>query len=547
MPLIPDMEDEVNGVFDLWKQLHAKKLQQAGTSTTARERTDSAAEVEWASRRDNERKEETSTSSKQLDSSFGKREQNFEVKPSKNINDNLVRPLGGFQCASELTGSYESARKAEHGNIGNGRKNVAPTSDSQGFKPFSYAWKQKCPSEVGGANEIVAKSTEKADNAVENKKLAYRNACRSIPSFSMYSCCKKPLGLVSRDFKPPVKSESERNSKYTEHDKMKAFPREYGQSPMELGFSASSNDTIISGIDKELVQMIENEIVQLASYSWDDVAGLSEVKSAIKEIVVWPMLRPDIFTGLRAPSKGVLLFGPPGTGKTLIGSCIASQCKATFFSVSASSLTSKWVGEGEKLVRTLFAVARARSPSVIFIDEVDSLLTKRSDSDNDSMRRMKNEFFSQMEGVGVSKEERLLVIGATNRPWELDEAARRRFTRRLYIPLPNLQARADIISRLLHNNAMVRHLPIFANCPLANQVWIGYSGADVAEVCREAALFPIRKIAEVESIDVEQVPPISENDFKSALCRIRSTVCLDGIDEYEKWNSLYGFTHSRQT
>ncbi|KHJ46771.1 ATPase, AAA family [Trichuris suis] len=539
------MEDEVNGVFNLWKQLHDKKLQQVVTSPPVHERTDSD-EVECrAPCRESERKEETSTSSKQLDSLHGEREQNFEVRRSNNIGDKLVRPLDGFQCASELTGSSGSSRGSKHGDVSDERKNATSTSDSQVFKPFSYAWKQKCPSEVSGSNEVVDRGTEKArmtaDDAVGNKKLAYRNASRSIPSFSMYSCCKRPLGLVCRDFKPPVKSASD--SKYPEREKV--FPsRGDEQSPKEWGVSATSSESVVNGVDKELVQMIENEIVQLASFSWDDVAGLTEVKSAIKEIVVWPMLRPDIFTGLRAPSKGVLLFGPPGTGKTLIGSCIASQCKATFFSVSASSLTSKWVGEGEKLVRTLFAVARARSPSVIFIDEVDSLLTKRSDCDNDSMRRMKNEFFSQMEGVGVSKEERLLVIGATNRPWELDEAARRRFTRRLYIPLPNLQARADIIRRLLtgHTNSLSDD----AVNSIAQQCE-GYSGADVAEVCREAALFPIRRIAEVESIDVEQVPPISEDDFKSALLRIRATVCLSGIDEYEKWNSQYGFTHSAQT
>merc|ERR1719418_524717 len=108
---------------------------------------------------------------------------------------------------------------------------------------------------------------------------------------------------------------------------------------------------------------------------WDDIAGLEFAKETVKEIVVFPLLRPDIFTGLRGPPKGILLFGPPGTGKTLIGKCIASQSKSTFFSISASSLTSKWVGEGEKMVRALFAVARVHQPSVVFIDEIDSVLS----------------------------------------------------------------------------------------------------------------------------------------------------------------------------
>ena len=111
---------------------------------------------------------------------------------------------------------------------------------------------------------------------------------------------------------------------------------------------------------------------------WSDIAGLGFAKKTIHEMIVWPILRPDIFTGIRAPPKGVLLFGPPGTGKTLIGKAIASESGSTFFNISASSLTSKWVGEGEKMVKTLFAVALVKQPSVIFIDEIDSLLCSRS-------------------------------------------------------------------------------------------------------------------------------------------------------------------------
>ena len=132
-----------------------------------------------------------------------------------------------------------------------------------------------------------------------------------------------------------------------------------------------------------------------ASVEWSDIAGLESAKKTIKEIVVWPMQRPDIFTGLRGPPKGLLLFGPPGTGKTLFGKCIASQSKATFFSISASSLTSKWIGEGEKLVRALFTVARVQQPSVIFIDEIDSLLTSRSENEVEASRRIKTEFLVQ--------------------------------------------------------------------------------------------------------------------------------------------------------
>lgn len=155
-------------------------------------------------------------------------------------------------------------------------------------------------------------------------------------------------------------------------------------------------DERLANIEPRLVEMIRNEIMsRVDDITWDDIAGLEHAKKSIFEIVIWPMLKPDIFKGLLRPPKGVLLFGPPGTGKTMIGKCIAGQAKATFFSISASSLTSKWVGEGEKMVRALFAVARCHQPSVIFIDEIDSLLTQRTDGEVEASRRIKTEFLVQ--------------------------------------------------------------------------------------------------------------------------------------------------------
>lgn len=165
-------------------------------------------------------------------------------------------------------------------------------------------------------------------------------------------------------------------------------PGETKNLPPKTGSVAASEK--LAGIDKALIEKIESEMMETASsLTWDDISGLEYAKSIIQETVVMPHLRPDLFTGLRRPAKGILLFGPPGTGKTLIGKCIASQSNSKFFSISASSLTSKWIGESEKLVRTLFIVAALHQPSVVFVDEIDSMLCKRSENENECTRRMK--------------------------------------------------------------------------------------------------------------------------------------------------------------
>jgi hypothetical protein len=154
------------------------------------------------------------------------------------------------------------------------------------------------------------------------------------------------------------------------------------QPPVENIPPLDDPNGFLKGIDPKMIELIMHEIMDNApNISWEDIAGLDHAKKSIQEMVIWPMKRPDIFTGLRRAPKGLLLFGPPGTGKTMIGRCIAKNSGCTFFSISASSLTSKWVGEGEKMVRALFAVARNNQPSVIFIDEIDSLLTQRTDGE----------------------------------------------------------------------------------------------------------------------------------------------------------------------
>jgi SpoVK/Ycf46/Vps4 family AAA+-type ATPase len=218
------------------------------------------------------------------------------------------------------------------------------------------------------------------------------------------------------------------------------------------------------GVDESAAQQILNDIViQGDEVHWDDVAGLDVAKSALKETVVYPFLRPDLFMGLREPARGMLLFGPPGTGKTMLARTVATESKSTFFAISASSLTSKFLGESEKLVRALFALAKMLAPSIIFVDEIDSLLSSRSGSEHEATRRIKTEFLIQWSDLAKAaagseqsqrdKERgdasRVLVLAATNLPWAIDEAARRRFVRRQYIPLPEDHVRKAQLKRLM--------------------------------------------------------------------------------------------------
>ncbi|XP_011298238.1 fidgetin-like protein 1 [Fopius arisanus] len=308
----------------------------------------------------------------------------------------------------------------------------------------------------------------------------------------------------------------------------------------EVSPDALIEDERLKNIDQKMIELIRNEIMDGgATVEWDDVAGLEGVKKIIKEIVVFPILRPDIFTGLRRPPKGILLFGPPGTGKTLIGKCVASQSKSTFFSISASSLTSKWVGEGEKMVRALFAVARVHQPSVVFIDEIDSLLTQRSETEHESSRRIKTEFLVQLDGATTGDDDRVLVIGATNRPQELDEAARRRFVKRLYIPLPESNARKQIVKNLLRNE---RHNLEDNDVDSIARLTQHYSGADMANLCKEASMGPIRSIPfeQLENIHKDSVRCVTLEDFQKAIGLVRPSVSQTDLDLYIRWDSTFG-------
>lgn len=242
--------------------------------------------------------------------------------------------------------------------------------------------------------------------------------------------------------------------------------------------------------ESKLEGALSNAIVtDKPNVAWDDVAGLEAAKESLKEAVILPVKFPQLFQGERKPWRGILLYGPPGTGKSFLAKACATECDGTFFSVSSSDLVSKWMGESEKLIKQLFKMARDKKPSIIFIDEVDSLCGSRSEGENDSSRRIKTEFLVQMQGVGNDMDG-ILVLGATNVPWELDNAIRRRFEKRIYISLPEANARA-ICFKLktgdTPNNCSEQDWKVLG------EATEGYSGADCGTVVKEALMMPVRK------------------------------------------------------
>jgi len=230
-------------------------------------------------------------------------------------------------------------------------------------------------------------------------------------------------------------------------------------------------------------------VKETPNVKWDDVAGLEQAKGLLKEAVILPVKFPMLFTGKRTPWKGILLYGPPGTGKSYLAKAVATEAGAScFLSVSSSDLVSKFQGESERLVKQLFEMARENSPSIVFIDEIDSLCGNRSDGENESGRRIKTEFLVQMQGVGKTNDG-VLVLGATNTPWDLDPAIRRRFEKRIYIPLPDKPARKVIFKVSIGstpNNLKDKDFD-----QLADKTE-GFSGSDISVMVRDALYEPVR-------------------------------------------------------
>nr|XP_043617671.1 outer mitochondrial transmembrane helix translocase [Erigeron canadensis] len=256
---------------------------------------------------------------------------------------------------------------------------------------------------------------------------------------------------------------------------------------------------------------------------FNSIGGLESIKQSLYELVILPLRRPDLFSygKLLGPQKGVLLYGPPGTGKTMLAKAIAKESGAVFINVRISDLMSKWFGDAQKLVAAVFSLAHKLQPAIIFIDEVDSFLGQRRTTDHEALTNMKTEFMALWDGFTTDQNARVMVLAATNRPSELDEAILRRLPQAFEIGIPDRRERAAILKVILKGERVEDNIdldPIAAMCE-------GYTGSDLLELCKQAAYFPIRDLLENEKkgISSDGPRPLSQADLEKVVVTSKKT------------------------
>lgn len=324
--------------------------------------------------------------------------------------------------------------------------------------------------------------------------------------------------------------------------------------------------------DNEFEKRIRPEVIPAneIGVSFEDIGALEDTKESLQELVMLPLRRPDLFKGgLLKPCRGILLFGPPGTGKTMLAKAIANEAQASFINVSMSTITSKWFGEDEKNVRALFTLAAKVSPTIIFVDEVDSMLGQRNRAgEHEAMRKIKNEFMTHWDGLLSRPDQKILVLAATNRPFDLDEAIIRRFERRIMVGLPSVQNRELIMRRLLSKEKVDEGID-YKELAIMTE---GYSGSDLKNLCTTAAYRPVRELIqkerkkELEKKKLEQggtpldpskikekdkgiiLRPLNMKDLKEAKNQVAASFAAEGsvMGELKQWNELYGEGGSRK-
>jgi SpoVK/Ycf46/Vps4 family AAA+-type ATPase len=336
--------------------------------------------------------------------------------------------------------------------------------------------------------------------------------------------------------------------------------------PDDRASSGRDHDGRGGSSDDDLQARVESFISE-TDVTWDDIGGLDSVKQQLKRAIALGAVS-DTPDAVAAPDR-VLLFGPPGTGKTLLASAVAGSMDATFFDVKLGGLLSKYFGESSKQITALFDLAAELSPSVIFLDEIDALTQSRDSSGDETSRRVLNTLLSELDGIDKTGDDFVLVLGATNTPWDLDLAIRRRFARRILVPLPDHDAASEIV-RIHTTRGGVEFDPSArsaAYCPAGVAepsefgssaeavgyacVKRGYTGSDVEAVCRVAINEMIeranpdlvsvadRGLEGVRSYDL-QIEPVSPTDVRTAFAETSASLPDENIERFAEWNEQYG-------
>ncbi|MCD7452246.1 hypothetical protein HAX54_016011 [Datura stramonium] len=301
---------------------------------------------------------------------------------------------------------------------------------------------------------------------------------------------------------------------------------------------------------KELAKRLGRPIIQTNSYEdviacdvinpdhidveFDSIGGLESIKQALYELVILPLRRPELFSGkLLGPQKGVLLYGPPGTGKTMLAKAIAKESSAVFINVRTSNLMSKWFGDAQKLVAAVFSLAHKLQPAIIFIDEVDSFLGQRKTTENEALTNMKTEFMALWDGFTTDQHAQVMVLAATNRPSELDEAILRRLPQAFEIGMPDSRERAEILKVILRGEKVEDNIDYDRIASLCD----GYTGSDLLELCKKAAYLPIRDLLNDEKRGkrTAESRPLSELDLEKVLATSKKTKVA--ASEYSRLSS----------
>ncbi|GKT27416.1 Katanin p60 ATPase-containing subunit A1 [Aduncisulcus paluster] len=328
-------------------------------------------------------------------------------------------------------------------------------------------------------------------------------------------------------------------------------------------------------IHQQYVEQIELEILDHSpGITWEMIVGLEDAKLALRKAAIFPLIMKDFFTGKRKPWKGVLLYGPPGTGKTMLAKAVATSSEARFFNISTSTFASKYRGEPEIIARLLFKMARFYAPSIIFIDEVDALVSQRGkSSEHEASRRLKSVFLTEMEGLSNDDDKRVIVIGATNFPWDIDDAMKRRFQKRVYIPMPDRNARRSIFVKetesdkkeskeeaekgdvsdddssgdFTHSKGGIKISSDVDFDKLAD-LTEGYSCADITGICHEAFMMPLNKFESLsltcikERLEKESLAdvPVTMKDFMDVLEDTDPSLSPAKLKVYEEWKKKLG-------